>query len=69
MDSDRRRALADEILQALACGEVAHAVDGFAIRHVDDSAVLEVDLNEPDTLYRITVALHARLRRDPDRTS
>ena len=62
MDSDMRRALADEILQALACGEVAHAVDGFAIRHVDDTAVIEVDLGEPDAIYRITVGLHARHR-------
>ena len=62
MDPDMRCALSEEILQALARSDVAHAVDGFAIRRVDDSTVLEVDLDEPDTVYRITVALHARLR-------
>ncbi len=62
MDSDKRLALAEEILQALARSDMAYTADGFAIRHVDDTAVIEVDLDEPDTVYRITVALHARYR-------
>jgi tRNA(Ser,Leu) C12 N-acetylase TAN1 len=41
---------------------VAHAVDGFAIRRIEDSTVLEVDLDEPDTVDRVMVALHARAR-------
>ncbi len=62
MDSDKRLALAGEILRALARSDMAHAADTFAIRQIVDTAVIEVDLNEPDTVYRITVALHARHR-------
>ena len=62
MDSDKRLALAEEILQALARSDMAYKADAFAIRQVDDNAVIEVDLGEPDTIYRIIVALHARHR-------
>jgi len=57
-----RGALAEEILKVLALSDLAHAVDRFAIRRIDDSTVLEVDLDEPGAVYRITVALHARPR-------
>ena len=62
MHSDKRLALAAEILQTLARSDVAYTADPFRIRHVDDTAVIEVDLGEPDAIYRITVGLHARHR-------
>ena len=62
IESDMQHALTEEILLALARSDLADAVDRFVVRRLDDSEVVEVDLDEPETVYRITVALHARQR-------
>jgi len=52
-------ALVKDIIEGVAHGDVADAVDAFSIQRRDDTA-LEVDLGEPNRVYVITVTERER---------
>lgn len=61
MEQDRTHALVEDIIEALAHGEVADSVDAFSIERRDDGSVLEVDLGEPDRVYIVSVTSFERV--------
>ena len=61
MEQDRTFALVEDIIEALAHGDVADSVDAFSIERRDDGSVLEVDLGEPDRVYIVSVTSFKRV--------
>jgi len=55
MDQDRTHAIVEDIIEALAHGEVADSVDACSIERRDDGSVLEIDLGESDRVYIVSV--------------